>query len=234
MEEQNQHLRNWEQNVADTRIHGTTRKQVRKQFEIEKPYLIPVRKDPYPIFEEGIRKVHLDGHIAVAKAYYSIPYEYTAREVRVRWDQKIVKIMNMKNKTIAVHPRRSPGKFTTNHQHLCPLKMSQLENGEHWLIEKAGKMGVSCKEWAQTVIKYRKEQGLRVVQGLISLSKKYTSREIDLACNMELKFNSKKLRIVRGFLKRTIPIQERPLFRQEGEGIRPMSDYEKEIKNRCI
>jgi len=37
---QNMHLANWEKTVADTRIHGTTKKHAGKQLEeIEKPTL---------------------------------------------------------------------------------------------------------------------------------------------------------------------------------------------------
>jgi transposase len=41
---QNQHLLQWEKTVADTRIHGTTKKHVGKQFiEVEKPALGPLK-----------------------------------------------------------------------------------------------------------------------------------------------------------------------------------------------
>ena len=40
---ENQHIWHWELTVADTRIHGTTRKQVGKLFtEVEKPALLPL------------------------------------------------------------------------------------------------------------------------------------------------------------------------------------------------
>ena len=42
----NAHLLAWETGVADTRIHGTTRKQVRKMFEqIEAEALLPLPPD---------------------------------------------------------------------------------------------------------------------------------------------------------------------------------------------
>jgi len=43
LEEQNAFLREWETSVADTRIHGTTRKQVGKLFqEAEREALLPL------------------------------------------------------------------------------------------------------------------------------------------------------------------------------------------------
>lgn len=56
--------------VADTRIHGTTKKQVRQQFEeLEKPVLRPLPPDRFAIFQEGRRTVGRDGHLKVAKAF---------------------------------------------------------------------------------------------------------------------------------------------------------------------
>lgn len=81
--EQNAHLRHWEVNVADKRIHGTTRRQVQKMFEEEKPHLAVLPPDLFPAFREGRRKVHRDGYVEIAKAYYSVPPEYTRREVWV-------------------------------------------------------------------------------------------------------------------------------------------------------
>ena len=75
--DQNQHLLEWERQVADTRIHGTTRKQVKKAFEeVEKPALRALPRDRFPCFHEDKRKVNRDGHVEVDKAYYSVPPEY--------------------------------------------------------------------------------------------------------------------------------------------------------------
>jgi hypothetical protein len=53
---QNSFLSEWERNVADTRIHGTTRRQVGKLFaEVEKPALQPLPAGLFPVFEEARR-----------------------------------------------------------------------------------------------------------------------------------------------------------------------------------
>lgn len=60
--EQNTYLLWWETQVADTRIHGTTRQQVGKVFaESEKPALLPLPAERFAFFLEAQRSVHLDG-----------------------------------------------------------------------------------------------------------------------------------------------------------------------------
>ena len=91
--EENRHLEQWEATVADTRIHGTTRRQVGKMFqEVDKPALLPLPAGRFPFFHEGQRKVNRDGHIEVAKAYYSVPPEYLGLSVWVRWDGRMVRV----------------------------------------------------------------------------------------------------------------------------------------------
>jgi len=72
--EQNRHLLDWETQVADTRIHGTTRRQVRRAFEdVEQAALLPLPLERFPCFTEVRRKVNRDGHVEVDKAYYTHP-----------------------------------------------------------------------------------------------------------------------------------------------------------------
>ncbi|MCX6356253.1 MAG: IS21 family transposase, partial [Candidatus Aureabacteria bacterium] len=89
--QENEYLRHWEETVADLRIHGTTRMQVKKLFtEHEKPALLPLPPMLFPFFEEGLRSVHRDGYVDVARSYYEVPEEYIGRKVWVRWDSRLV------------------------------------------------------------------------------------------------------------------------------------------------
>ena len=110
LEEQNRFLRDWELTVADTRVHGTTRRHVGKHFaEVERAALLPLPADPFPSFREARRTVHRDGHVEVEHAYYSVPPEYLARRVWVRWDARMVRVFNDRMEQVAVHVRQRAG-----------------------------------------------------------------------------------------------------------------------------
>ena len=55
---------------ADTRIHGTTKRQVAAMFAEEQPHLLPLPVEPFRYYEYGERTVHLDGCVEVEGAYY--------------------------------------------------------------------------------------------------------------------------------------------------------------------
>lgn len=58
--EQNRHLEEWESAIADTRIHGTTRRQVCALFEeAERAALLPLPPSRFDLFQEALRSVDL-------------------------------------------------------------------------------------------------------------------------------------------------------------------------------
>src|SRR3974377_1003317 len=72
LEEAQAYLDHWEQRWADTRIHGTTKRQVAALFAEEKPFLLPLPVEPFRYYQYGERIVHLDGCVEVEAAYYEI------------------------------------------------------------------------------------------------------------------------------------------------------------------
>ncbi len=80
------HLDHWERRWADTRIHGTTKRQVAAMFAEERPALLPLPLEPFRIYQFGNRTVHLDGCVEVEAAYYSVPPGWISRLVAAQWD----------------------------------------------------------------------------------------------------------------------------------------------------
>ena len=225
--EQNEFLLHWETNVADMRIHGTTRQQVGKAFrEVEKPQLLKLPLNRFPCFEEARRRVHRDGHIEVEKGYYSVPPEYTGREVWARWDGHLVRIFNSSMEQIEIHARTEPGRFSTKHKHISSRKISKVEKGAAWLLGRAALIGNHTDKWAQAMLKARGIQGVRVLVGLLSLTHHYSSDHIDAACEIALSHDAFRLKTIRYLIKRGGSKQEEFEFIDEHPIIRKMTDYE--------
>lgn len=229
--EQNNYLLQWETNVADKRIHGTTRKQVGKVFEeIEKPALLQLPAGRFPLFEEAKRSVHRDGHIEVRKAYYSVPPEYTGREVWARWDGHIVRVFNCQMEQIAVHVQAEPGRFQTTPEHIHSRKISAVERGATWLLKRTELIGPSAQSWAKAMLTVRGIQGIRVLVGLISLTHQHPAGVVDQACQTALTHRAFRLKTIRMLIKNGGSKQEEFTFIDEHPIIRNMSDYEAIVK----
>ncbi|HEV3236682.1 MAG TPA: IS21 family transposase [Gemmataceae bacterium] len=227
LEEQNRHLLDWESNVADLRIHGTMRQQVSKVFaEVERPALQPLPGQRFAMFHEGQRIVNRDGHIEVERAYYSAPPEYLGRRVWVRWDGRLVRIFNQRFETIAVHVQREPGRFSTQDKHIVNEKISGVERGATWLLQRVRLIGPRATQWAEAMLQERGVEGVRVLQGLLSLTKRYRSEQIEHACELAHSYGAYRLRTLRQLIDRDLPKQQEFEFMDEHPLIRSLSFYQ--------
>jgi hypothetical protein len=223
LQEQNEYLTRWEATVADTRIHGTTRQHVGKVFrEAEQPALQPLPLERFAMFQEAPRKVSRDGHIEVAKSYYSAPPEYLGREVWARWDQRLVRIFNQRFEQIDLHLRVEPGRFSTHAYHLVPEKINGIERGVSYLLTQVRNIGPEAHQWAEAMLVARGIEGTRVLQGLISLARRHNAEELENACKTALSYGVFQLRPLRKLLGRKAQEQTTLSFLSEHPIIRPL------------
>lgn len=221
---ENEHLLRWESQIADLRIHGTTKKQVRQLFEIEKSALLPLPAERFPFFHEEQRIVHRDGHVEIARAYYSVPPEYMGHTVWARWDSRLVRILNSRFDQIALHARHEMGKFSTASQHLASRKIALVEQGATELLRRARLVGPQTGRWAEAVMKERSIEGVRVLSGLLSLVKQHSSGAVERACALACAHGAFRLRALRALLKDPVK-QDQFEFMQEHPLIRNLHDY---------
>jgi len=229
---QNEHLRDWERKVADTRIHGTTKRHVGQVFENEeRPALRPLPAERFAIYSEGERRVSRDGHVEVARAYYSVPPEYLGRKVWVRWNEQTVRILNHRQEQIAVHVRNEAGKFSTRSVDIVQEKISGVERGPEHLLNKIRLLGPGAVKWSEGVMKEHAEQGLRFLQGVLALSRKYDAGAIDRACETACRNQAFRYRIVKSLLQRNGTVRQPQELLEAHPVIRPMADYGEYVRN---
>ncbi|HUE70134.1 MAG TPA: Mu transposase C-terminal domain-containing protein, partial [Pirellulaceae bacterium] len=187
--------------------------------------LLALPRERFACFHEARRKVSRDGHVEVAKAYYSAPPEYLGREVWVRWDMRLVRIFNHRFEQIALHVRHEQGRFSTHAEHIAREKISGLERGASYLLGKIELIGLHTHQWAQAMLHARGIEGTRVLQGLLALTKKHGSQSLENACEIALSHSCWRLRSIRQLLKRHTARQEPLPFLDEHPIIRPLEDY---------
>lgn len=226
LQEQNGYLLHWETTVADTRIHGTTRKQVLKVFdEHERRALGALPLERFPCFQEAQRIVSRDGHVAVDKSYYSVPPEYLGRTLWVRWDSRLVRILNDRMEVICTHATQANGKFSTLPEHLASQKISPVERGTEWLLQKVSHVGPNTRQWSQGLVATRGIEAIRVLHGLLNLSKKHPCDAIEHACEIAHSYQEFRLATIRKLIQRSAPKQEAFEFLEEHPIIRNLSHY---------
>jgi hypothetical protein len=141
----------------------------------------------------------------------------------------VVRIFNDRLEQIALHVRAEPGRFRTDSQHLASQKISALEHGAAWMLDKTRRIGAHAAGWAQAVIATRGVEGVRVLQGLLSLAKKHTAVDLDKACEIAASYDCYRLRTIRTLLRRQAPKQECFAFLQTHPLIRSLEEYAQRV-----
>ena len=200
IEEQNAFLQHWNERWAMTRIHGTTKRQVRVMFEEERPFLRPLpptRFEYYRIFQ---RRVHLDSHIEVNGAYYSVPPRYVGATVMVHAGRLWLRVLDpVRQECIREHIiATTKGSRRT----IDSDRPKQTPPQVHKLIERVAAAGPSCGAFARAIEAERGALAIRTIFGLLDLLRKHPAPDVDRACALALSAGTQRLRFVRTFLAR--------------------------------
>ena len=228
---QNAYLADWEKSVADTRIHGTTRRQVGKLFEeVERPALQPLPASLFPVFEEARRTVHRDGYVEFKKAYYSAPPEYVGRQVWVREETRLLRLYNTRREQIALHALAEPGKFTTDPAHLHSRKRHIIERGADYLLDRCRMVGPLTGTWAEAMHQTRGPQSLRVMQGLLQLAEKHPIGALEKAAKIATHHGAWRLRDLKRLLALPVNVVQMD-FLESHPLIRSLEAYRIELNS---
>jgi transposase len=200
LEEAQRYLDQWTARWADTRIHGTTKRQVAAMFAEERPSLQPLPLEPFRYFEHGVRVVHLDGCIEVARGYYGVPPRWIGQEVHVRWDQLYVRILDPKTGALLrEHVRQKPGHYRIDERDRSPRTPPSIAQ----LLQRArvaGKhVGLLCEQLEQR----RDQYSARQILGVLSLVKRRGFGVVDDCCRTALETGVASYRLVRNLVDRT-------------------------------
>jgi len=220
------YLDHWEVRWADTRIHGTTKRQVAVMFAEERPALQPLPLEPFRYYQYGQRTVHLDGCVEVDAAYYSAPPGWIGRQVQVQWDAHQVRLLDPKNgQLLREHRRQVRGRHRIQDED----RPKHTPPGTQYLLGRADWAGSQIGALCRAMHDRDGQVAVRRIQGVLSLAKKYGTATVDEACAAALELGVCEYRFVRRYLERHLPP---PLsLRQVDPLIRQLTLYRDFIQN---
>ena len=191
------YLDRWDARWADTRIHGTTKRQVAAMFAEEQPALVPLPLEPFRYYQFGTRTVHLDGFVEVDYAYYAPPPGWLGREVAVQWDGVHVRLLDpTTGLLLREHRRQGPGRHTIRPEDRPPLTPPTTLT----LLARAARVGPHVGTLCTTIHRHDGEPGVRRIFGILALVKRHGAAAVDHACAAALACEAASYRFVRRYL----------------------------------
>ena len=227
LEDAQRYLDEWSERWADTRIHGTTKRQVAAMFAEEKPALLPLPTEPFRYYQHGVRTVHLDGCVEVARGYYAAPPGWIHRDVHVRWDTRCVRILDPQTgQLLREHLRTKDGHFRVAPQDRSPRTPPQIEQ----LLRRAHVAGKHVGSLCERIEQQRHQYGARQILGILSLVKRRGFAAIDDCCRIALEADVASYRIVARLADR--PRDDQALLQQTHDLIRQLHHYRDVIRRK--
>jgi Integrase core domain len=169
--------------AANTRVHGTTRQVPAAVFAaLEAPALRPAPAERYQVPYWAQVKVHVDYHIQVARALYSVPWRHVGTRVSARADEYLVKVY-LRDQLIKTHPRQRPGGRSTDPADMPPGVEGYATRTVDRMVAQAGCYGEHVGIYAQRLLDGDAPwMMMRSVYRLVGLAKRYGPAAAETAC----------------------------------------------------
>jgi transposase len=216
LEEGQTYLDRWDARWADTRIHGTTKRQVATMFAEEQPALGPLPLEPFRYYRFGVRTVHLDSCVEVDAAYYGAPPGWIGRRIDVQWNDLHVRLLDPKHGQLLREHLRAPRGWHRIDDADRPTRTPPKTLA---LLSAAQRVGPALGAIADHIHAHEGDAGVRRILGLLALAKKYGPAVVEDAAKAARDLGVPTYRFLRRYLERRPPVplslrQVDPLIRQ--------------------
>jgi transposase len=177
--------------------------------EIERAALKPLPPTPYEYATWKKGKVHLDYHVEVERAYYSVPYRLIGKTVEVRLTANIVEILH-RQQMVARHLRtRIRGQFVTDPLHRPERHSAVVDLTHERLMQRALAIGPASAEVLTQQLHRRThpEESLRASLGILRLARDFSPEALERAAERAVELKTFSYRALRALIATPAPSQ---------------------------
>ncbi len=206
LEELNAAIRPFLEQINNSKLTG--RPYSRREFfeEVEAKTLSPLPATRFEIRSYCHATVAQNGHVRLAedRHFYSVPYKYIRKKVRIAYTSKEVKIYYQYD-CIAVHKRtKSPFNYTTDPDHLASTHKQYTKWNPEYFLKWASDIHPDVEALIYQVLekKQHPEQAYRSCMGVLGLHKKVGSERFIQACALALEHGRHSYGWVQSILER--------------------------------
>ena len=174
-------------------------------LEDEKPTLRPLPATYFEIKYQSFATVMQNGHVHLSrdKNYYSVPYPYIKKKVKLLYTSSTVEIYYKYNR-IALHKRNyKPYVYTTTSEHLASTHRFVAEWSAERFMDWAKSIDTAVGEYILHIIESRNhpEQAYKSCLGILNFEKKVGKVRLVKACKRGLEFETYSFKSIQKILE---------------------------------
>jgi len=178
--------------------------------ELEKQYMKPLPASKYEIREYALGTVHKNCHVYLSadKHYYSVPYQYIGRKIKIKYTSKNVWVY-YKFEEIAIHHRdKTRYGYTTIKSHLPAEHQYVTDWNPERFMKWAKAIGPNTSMLIEHILNRKQypEQNYKSCLGVLHLEKKAGRERLENACLRALEYQMHNYSIVKRILEKGLDL----------------------------
>ena len=177
-------------------------------IEDEQKELAPLPQNRFEIKHQSFATVMQNGHVLLSadKNYYSVPYQYLRKKVKLLYSKTTVEIYYKYNR-IATHPRHyKPYVYTTHAEHMASSHQFVADWSASKFIDWANGIDSIVAELIIKIIdsKNHPEQAYKSCMGILSFEKKVGKYRLINACKRALDYKNYSYKAIHNILENNL------------------------------
>ena len=198
-------LKDWMDNYANKRVHGTTRKVPKEEYsKEEEPKMQPLPNTQFSFFDRGIRTVAQNSHIHFDNNYYSVPSNLVGKDVTVRFNNKLLRII-YEGEQVSLHKRANgKGNYVTIRSHLPDYKIYSDTEYQKKSEDQMSDIGEYAHEYFRYLLSSKESYWFRSVRIILGMVNEYGKEPVNLALKRALYYKVRDLTMIRNILRKKL------------------------------
>jgi hypothetical protein len=211
VEDVRRELGRWVNEIANTRVHGTTYKKPLDLFDaFERQALLPLPQQRFQPVRWARANVHRDSHVSFERHLYSVPWRLLEKKVDIRAVGSSIEIY-FNDSRVATHARGAPGGRTTRDEHL-PERRVDLRHRDRGYWEKRGEaIGPEAAAYVREVFESDEVLSqLRAVQAIVLELDTVPRERAEAACRRARFFGNHTASGLKNILRKGLDLEPLP------------------------
>lgn len=201
-------LKEWMESYANKRLHGTTRKVPYEEFlKIESKALQPLPENDFTFFNRGTRTVTANCHVHVENNYYSVPSTLIGKEVTVRFNDSLVRIVFEGEQVALHHKAEGVGNYVTKRSHLPSYKVYSETEYQARFEAQFADIGEDAHAYFRMLLLQKDSYWFRIARSVLGLKVQYGSKAVNSTLKRAMYYKATDLLTIKNILEKKLYLQ---------------------------